>query len=199
MWNGGVDPIYILVPFIFTPAYYPNLTDSNIRKQVLIDWAAFVQQYSSHPAILGFLIGNELNTQYEDELDWLFSLVNQMIVVQNSIESTPHPITVPLADIGFKEIVQKYNDYIDIDFWSVQVYSHDLSGLFGDYTSVMASTSIKRPLLFTEFGADFLQKPGDPTQAEILLNQWNQISTFPYSFGGCIMEWSDEWLVFFIF
>ena len=131
-------------------------------------------------------------------MDWLFSLINQMIVLRNSIEKNmphPHPVSVPLANQAVQQIIERYNAYVDIDFWSVQVYSHDLSTLFDQYTQAMELTNKVRPILFTEFGVDYLQKKSkdDQSQEQILMSMWQQIIGYQYSFGGCIMEWSDEW------
>ena len=123
-----------------------------------------------------------------------------MIAARNQVEASLapyyHPITIPLANVGFQQIVERYNSYVNIDFWSVQVYQHDLQPVFEAYSEALQVTGKVRPILFTEFGADFLQDvttTSPTTQQDILVNMWNQISNYQYSFGGCIMEWSDEW------
>jgi len=193
-------PLYILIPFMMSLEIYPDLTNRTIRKQALTDFRAFLQ-YNNHPAIFGYMIGNELDLVYGQNMDALFSLTNAMYRIKNG--TNPHvPLTVPLSSSSFSNILAKYYTSLQVDFWSIQVYSvEDMEDVFSDYQALFPYK--QKPLLVTEFGADTLDDSDNHTvneleQAAKLTDLWNEIvaySSGPDSilFGGSVMEWCDEW------
>jgi hypothetical protein len=65
--------------------------------------------FIDHPAIVAYMIGNELNQEYNEELDYLFSLAKDMISVRNN-KGINIPITMPLAgDATFEILVDTYH------------------------------------------------------------------------------------------
>ncbi len=84
------------------------------------------------------MIGNELNVEYIDQIQFVMSLVNGIFatrafytlifLIADLIQITRSrgikiPLTLPLsADSSFEVLVDTYYDMIDLDFWSVQVY-----------------------------------------------------------------------------
>ena len=47
-----MNPIYILIPFTFTTDFYPTLSDPAIRRNVLMDFSAFLKKYRSTSFVL---------------------------------------------------------------------------------------------------------------------------------------------------
>ena len=159
--------VFVLVPFMFIGEVPPDLTDPDARQQLFVDWKAFVQSQMSHPAVLGFLIGNELNTLYAEQKDELFSAINVMIQIRDEVDDARHPVSVPLSDQSFiSDYVTPYYNWTNIDFWSLQIYRNGQDGISTVaqqyYTATVGSANFTmKPLVLTEFGNDALQIP-DP-------------------------------------
>jgi hypothetical protein len=119
-----------------------------------------------------------------------------MVALRDQIEPGEyhHPITMPLANVGWGSIVNRYGPTASFDFWSIQVYQPNLTDVFTIYTEALeAANSTRRntlPILFTEFGVDYLQDD----QIDRLLGMWSDITAMEgvLSLGGCIMEVCQE-------
>eukprot|EP00760_Papus_ankaliazontas_P012249 PhM_4_TR1522/c0_g1_i1/m.50012 len=154
--------LYVLVPFMFNHDDYEFLTDGATRGQLFMDWKAFVLSQMHHPAVLGFLIGNELNEWYADQKEALFSAVNVMVQIRNDNDPARHPITLPLSDKNFiEDYVSQYYDWSNIDFWSLQIYRSDISDVASSFLQAYKNNTDApmRPLVLTEFGVDALEVP----------------------------------------
>ena len=181
----------VLVPFLMTTAEYPKLADPSTIHQVLIDFKAFVNRVKNHPALFGYMIGNELNEEFAGQLDELFSLVNTMVEIRDSIDPALHPITVPFSDSQFiDELVVKYYPWLKIDFWSLQIYrdADNIEKISEEYTKLFLKADPNpppltpvgpndaifqylptKPLVFTEYGLDAL--------LEMKCDSWNKTCT----------------------
>ncbi|CUI14841.1 glucan synthase-like protein, putative [Bodo saltans] len=156
--------LYIMVPFFFDAADYPIISDAGTRQQVLMDFKAFVMSVMSHPAVLAFLIGNELNTYYGSQRDELFSLVNQMVRIRNEVDPAQHPMSLPLADVAFVESYSNpYYQWSAMEFWSLQTYREPqylhlpVQDYYYSFVQNMSVLGLPfKPLVMTEFGVDSL-------------------------------------------
>jgi hypothetical protein len=165
--------LYLMIPFMFSISDYTDLGKAETRLQVLTDWRAFVESVMNHPATFAFLIGNELNRDYGDQRDALFSLINLMAKVRDDVDPARHPISMPLSDQGF--VSAYFNDYFAwsaVDFWSIQSYrpGKDIAEPVDHYYRSWVANGSKtglpiKPLVFTEFGVDALQ-------AEVKTDHW---------------------------
>ena len=106
--------------------------------------------------VLGYLIGNELNIEYDGFMDQLFPIVNQLsaIVKDQDIinRPCPHLVMLPLSNSNFGELVSQYNKFVNFTNWALQVYNPRLEIVLEDYLQRTAGRPL--PLLLTEFGAD---------------------------------------------
>ena len=109
---------------------------ARIREEVL--------EYRDHPALLAWVIGNELNEGYSNPK--VYDAVNQVAEMIHELDPN-HPTTTPTA--GFRpevnaEILARAPA---LDFISFQVYG----GLFG-LPGQLAATGFDRPFMVTEWG-----------------------------------------------
>eukprot|EP00759_Apiculatamorpha_spiralis_P013419 PhF_6_TR2007/c0_g1_i1/m.3426 len=155
--------IFVMIPFMFRVQDYPDLADGDTRQQLFIDWRAFVQSQKQHPAVLAFLIGNELDQWYATQKDELFSAINVMIQIRDEYDEARHPVSVPLSDSSFiLDYVKPYYAWTNVDFWSLQIYrDKKIEDTAKEFYQVFINhqNSGFRPLVLTEFGVDALELP----------------------------------------
>ncbi len=104
-----------------------------------------VEAYRNHPALLMWMIGNELNHSYTNSS--VYDAVNDVAKMIHELDPN-HPTTTTLA--GFNQDVVKDVEKRapDIDILSIQVYG-DLFVL----PELIAKSDFKKPFLVTEWGA----------------------------------------------
>ena len=163
----------VLVPFLMTQSEYPNIADPDTHKQILMDWKAFIKSVKNHPALFGYMVGNEINEEFAGQLEELFSTVNSMVAIRDEEDDAKHPVTVPFSDNQFLEIlVDKYYPWLNIDFWSLQIYRNasDLEKVARNYSALFEEPQQSgggdigkfhklpiKPLILTEYGIDALK------------------------------------------
>jgi hypothetical protein len=165
-------------------------------------YLAAVDYFKSHPAILMWAIGNELN--YNRLYDNAISLDQAIAIVQTAIDDIhaadgEHPVAVSW---GNQPAASQLSTLARADVWSLNLYpSLDLTSRFDQWAAAS-----QKPLLVGEYGADAwnakLAPPGEDqdsqAQATTTLTQQIQMSssaTHPSRpvLGGCIFELADEW------
>ncbi len=107
-----------------------------MRRQVLA--------HRNHPALLVWVIGNELNHDYRNPR--VYDAVNDLSKMIHELDSN-HPTTTTTAGISqeLAQVIQRRAP--DMDFLSVQVYG----GLF-DLPETLAQIRLDMPLMVTEWG-----------------------------------------------
>ena len=105
---------------------------------------AEVLKYRDHPALLFWLVGNELNHSYSNPAVW--DAVNAIAEMIHELDPT-HPVTTPIS--GFKpDVIAEIQARAPaLDFISFQVYG----SLFGMPDKV-AETGFDAPFMVTEWG-----------------------------------------------
>ena len=109
---------------------------ASVREEVL--------KYKDHPAVLFWLVGNELNHSYSNPRVW--DAVNDIAEMIHELDPN-HPVTTPIS--GFKpDVIAEIEARAPaIDFISFQVYG----SLFG-MPDKIAETGFDRPFMVTEWG-----------------------------------------------
>ncbi len=104
-----------------------------------------VVAYRDHPALLAWLIGNELNYDYSNPA--VYDAVNQMSLMIHGLDPN-HPTTTSIA--GYSgDVVRVIGERApDLDFLSIQMYA-DLINL----PRYIRETGFERPYFVTEWGA----------------------------------------------
>jgi hypothetical protein len=103
-----------------------------------------VLKYKDHPAVLFWLVGNELNHSYSNPAVW--DAVNDVAEMIHELDPD-HPVTTPIS--GFKPdvIAEIQSRAPAVDFISFQVYG----SLFG-LPDKIAETGFDQPFMVTEWG-----------------------------------------------
>jgi hypothetical protein len=160
---------------------------------------ARVNAAKGHPAILGWVLGNEWNynglytsLSHADSL----ARINEAAALVKAADTT-HPVITVYGELP---TTQTLGAMPNIDVWGINAYR----GIgFGDLFTTWASRSDK-PMFLSEYGADAYNAnlPGyDPTSqaqataalTEELLEQSSALTANGVTLGGTIFEWADEW------
>ncbi|KAK3271990.1 hypothetical protein CYMTET_19686 [Cymbomonas tetramitiformis] len=173
-----------------------------------------VRAYKDHPAVLLWILGNEINggwNSFYRDLGGgvaLLEFVEQMCVT--ALEEDPHhPTTTCFAEIPAEDLQSMYNwQYTPAATWaiasrdyapSMQLITFNLyrGNSFGDIFNEIAYV-YERPLLMLEWGMDSWDAKNnegmEETQASYLADLWNELEdNQPISSGGAVMAYQDEW------
>ena len=103
-----------------------------------------VRRHRNHPALLAWVIGNELNHDYRNPR--VYDAVNDLSKMIHALDPN-HPTTTTTAGISqeLAQVIQQRAS--DLDFLSVQVYG-GLAGL----PNALAQIDLDLPLMVTEWG-----------------------------------------------
>ncbi len=195
-YNGGQRPIYVLLNRWIDP-----LTDwSNTAavNAVAAAWVTLVTNVMHHPAVLGYLLGNELNWSEANRQNPAFWAALNRIAGAIRQHDTNHLISTALGDVDLPGSISSFDAIMtNFNVWCLQVYRGDSFGtLFTDYAAASA-----KPLLVTEFGMDAYDRriaaeyaDNAGAQADFVVSLCNELSAnAPAVSGGCVFEWADEW------
>lgn len=110
----------------------------SIRKEVL--------RYKDHPALLSWIIGNELNYDYTNPK--VYDAVNDLSKMIHEMDPN-HPTTTTLAGLSDESLLSVLNNRAaDLDFLSFQVY-----GQLFDLPKFIENANFNMPYFITEWGA----------------------------------------------
>jgi hypothetical protein len=160
---------------------------------------ARVNAAKNHPAILGWVLGNEWNYNglYTD-LSHADSLarINEAAALVKAADSA-HPVITVYGELPTAATLDAMPD---IDIWGINAY-RGIS--FGDLFTTWEGRS-EKPMFLSEYGADAYNAnlPGydADSQAEAtaalteeLLAHSSALTPSGVALGGTIFEWADEW------
>lgn len=191
-YNGGRDPIYVLLNRWIDPG--SDWSNPSVVEAIKNDYRALAANVGSHPAVLGFIIGNELNRANGANTNFWNAIHSIAAALKTA---APNRLVTTSTAEGISEIAQINSRMTSLDAWSVQSYR---GGSFGNLFSTYQFASAK-PLLITEFGIDaFDNRTGQPfannglAVADALQNLWREIRlNQAIVSGGCLFSYSDEW------
>lgn len=167
--------IYVIVGLFLNENFWDKRvwdkqnTDSAIKNQILWYEKAYkevVEEVGNHPAVMGFCINNEidgLDITYQDP-DLAKFFWYQMKTISSKIKEMAPDKLVGVAFHQDNKLVwgaQNDMQYVpDIDYWGVNVYQKNTTGLANIFyineNSLLGysklSARAKKPLLFTEMG-----------------------------------------------
>jgi GT2 family glycosyltransferase len=144
-----------------------------------------VRSMNRHPAILAFLVGNEIPP---DMVRWHGP---------NKVRAFLKKLVGLIKDVDPERLVSYANfpstEYLTIDFTDFlcfNVYLHN-ENAFRKYVSRLHNLAVDRPLVLTEFGIDSMRE-GNDEQVRIL--SWQLGAAFEMGVAGaCVFAWTDEW------
>ena len=104
-----------------------------------------VQTFKNHPALIAWVIGNELNLSSKNPKVW--DAVNDISKMIHEIDSH-HLTTTPLAGMDKKDVDLIVERAPDLDFLSIQLYA-----AIEALPEILEKADYKAPILVTEWGA----------------------------------------------
>ena len=161
------------------------LRERSIRKQIAEAVRTTVSKYAGHPAILGYLVGNEISSTMAR---WLgarrvIEFVEELIRIGRAID----------PDALFSYATYPPTEYLlpqNADFCCFNVYLHNQRDFEG-YLLRLQNLTGEHPLILGEFGMDTIRHSQDE-QAEML--GWHVDSVVKCGLAGTIFfTWTDEW------
>lgn len=169
-----------------------------------------VNEWKDHPAILFWLVGNEVNRNLGTAnlcTDW-YPQLDAMAAAAHAAEGASfHPVGTAVA--GMADVCNSCSDDLDlpnVDLWGVQLYlGCNFGTAFSDYA---LKPNCDRPLIVTEFGVDAYDDDPPPAAGEnqaiqascldtLLEDAHMDLAVRPGGLGvlagQAIFEWADEW------
>lgn len=151
-----------------------------------------VQRYKDHPALLGWIIGNELNYDYTNPA--VYNAVNDISLMIHEIDPN-HPTTSTVAGLGM-DVVRDLNSRAgDLDILSFQVY--------GELTRVpefLQEAELDRPVFITEWGAiGHWEMPKTEWEAAIEMNSSEKANVYLQGYENIISPLKDQIIGSFAF
>ncbi len=158
---------------------------------------AKVEKYKNHPALLAWVIGNEINLETSNLK--VFDAVNDISKKIHDIDNN-HLTTTTLAGIGKREVDYIKQHCTDIDFLSIQMY--------GDIVNLqnrIEDAGYEGPYMVTEWGAtghwevartdwDVAIEPTSKEKAESFIERYNiAIKSDPINcLGSFVFFWGQK-------
>lgn len=137
-----------------------------------------VLRYRNHPALLVWIVGNELNHSYENPA--VFDAVNAVARMIHELDPH-HPVTTAIAGLEPEVIAEVLARAPQLDFLSFQLY-----GGLVDLPSLLESMQFERPFMITEWGTvGYWEVPKTPwgapieltssEKADVILRAWREV------------------------
>src|SRR5438067_7139764 len=161
------------------------LRERSTRKQIAENVRAAVKTHAGHPAIFGYLVGNEISSTL---VRWAGSrrvteFIEELIRIGRAID----------PDALFSYATYPPTEYLlpqNADFCCFNVYLHNQRDFEG-YLLRLQNLTGEHPLILGEFGMDTIRHSQDE-QAEML--GWHIDSVVKCGLAGTILfTWTDEW------
>lgn len=225
-WNGGINPIYVLVGFgpLNNLAIYDPWDSTKSKRDAAR--AAFLEMaaaYAAFPAVMGFIIGNEVNSVVTRDNIAFWMWLNDLAGATKT--AAPGKLTlIALVDDSMKSVSHGDKHLPNLDVWGINTYRGQVqpanANNFDNLWNSFAQVS-KKPLLVSEWGA-----PASTHQngqmvfsgsvvanldtyitghyRDIVYNiassttnggasNPNAANWAPVCVGSCYFEWTDEW------
>ena len=161
------------------------LSQRSARNEIIRSVSNAIKMHAGHPAILAYLVGNEIAPQM---VRWLgvrrvTEFVEHLINIGRNLD--PRPL-YSYATYPPTEFLLPQN----VDFFCFNVYLHKQRD-FERYLLRLQNLTEERPLILGEFGMDTIRHTQDE-QADML--SWHVDSVIKCGLAGTIFfSWTDEW------
>lgn len=193
-YNGGQDPIFVLVNRWIDPA--TAWSSAAAVNAIRAEFVALDAGLADHPAVLGIILGNEANARNNNGATTAFWSAMNDVATAIKAQTPGRLVSVAITD-AIPQIAARDAAMTALDFWCVQTYrGTSLGSLFSEYAAASG-----RPLILTEFGVDaFNQASGQPYPdnaafvATTVAGLWKEIAANSATCAGaCVFSYADEW------
>lgn len=175
------------------------------------DITAVVNAYKRHPALLGWIIGNEWNLNRFFDPQRFPTLLDVAAAVEQTARQirTLDPDHVVASGLGFAddgfnlgpEIAQHALPQLlaaapSVQAWGFNLYrGASVEPFFAEWELVRGASGFPGPFFLTEFGTDTwdfsVARLNETLQADT--DEWLWDELHRTATGGFVMEWNDEW------
>ena len=200
-YNHGVSQVFVLLNSWINPG--TDWSNSSAVAALAQQFVALDANVANHPAVLGIVIGNEVNSQNGNSTNPAFWAAMNTIAQAVKTANPARLVSIAITDATAQ--VRDFNASLPkLDFWCIQVYRQPTFGsFFTDYAA--AST---KPLIVTEFGLDAYDHANNreyPDNAAFVGDRlaalWGDVFNAALgpgavSSGACVFEYTDEWYKF---
>lgn len=179
--------------------------DANLERIIQQGVEDTAKEMADHPAVIGFIIGNELNNGTDRDMPEWWAWLDRLGAA--SRQKAPDKLTmISLVDDSMftvRAAHRKGRGVPNIDVMGINSYRGRIDIGFDNLFDTFAEAD-KRPLLLTEWGCpastrnasgQIMQLPGRAQgQADYLRSHWLDIRAHTrICSGGYVFAWSDEW------
>ncbi len=193
-YNHGEQPVYMFINRWIDP--HTDWGDAKAVERHVQDWVSIAEETKDHPAIIGYLLGNEHNNEGGNGANPLFWQAMETIAAAVKAIAPDKLVSVPITD-RIDEVTLFDDTLKSIDFWAIQVYRSTTFGTFFDEYETASS----KPVVLTEYGYDAFDNntgaeyPDNAAYtADVVVDMIREIDkNKDVCGGGCIFEYKDEW------
>jgi O-antigen biosynthesis protein len=161
------------------------LRERSVRKAIIDAVRGAVAKYVGHPAVFGYLVGNEISSTMAR---WLgvhrvSDFIEQLIRIGRGTD----------PEVLFSYATYPPTEYLlprNVDFFCFNVYLHDQRA-FEAYLLRLQNLTEERPLILGEFGLDTLRH-SEEGQAQLLTAHLDSVVKCGLA-GTILFSWTDEW------
>jgi hypothetical protein len=151
-----------------------------------------VLRYKDHPALLFWIIGNELNHDYQNPK--VYDAVNDISLMIHEVDPY-HPTTTTLAGFSADMLAVVNDRAADLDFLSIQVY-----GMLFALPELIEKAGFTGPFAITEWGArGHWEVAATHWQAPLEETSTEKASTFLRGFNEVIRPFGKQLLGDYVF
>jgi len=137
----------LALPFSFTPSFYEDEQQLSTQLEA---YRAIVKQYRSHPALLMWGLGNEVDFPYSYRFRHFYKAYNRLLKMIHD-EDPDHPVTTSIINADQRNILNIKLKVPDLDMITINIFGQ-LSQLSRDLRHL--SWFWKGPFLVTEWGTN---------------------------------------------
>ena len=199
-WAEG---LYVIPTFGVGPDQLTCATGKDFMRDRFLE---MVMEWKDHPAILFWLVGNEVNLNLGAAdlcTDW-FPQLDSLAQAAHAVDSS-HPVGTANAGVADICVAGCSTDTAlpNVDLWGTQIY-RGCQGLDSGFADYQAKSDCARPLIVTEFGVDAwdgrISAENHAMQTTCLGDQLVDADQAlavrtpgGVSSGQVVFEWLDEW------
>jgi hypothetical protein len=195
--NGIAVIAGLALPFSFTPFVY---NDTSLVNAQLSAYRAVVRKYRSHPALLMWSLGNEVDFPYGYRFRRFYEVYNALLRMIHE-EDPDHPVATAIINADQRNIVNIKLKVPDLDLITINTFGK-LSGIQRDLDRL--AWCWNGPFLITEWGTDGPWEaevtawgaPVEPTStskaAQYLQRAAMLPTTDPRFLGACCFYWGHK-------
>ena len=196
---GGGDQIWV------EDTDYNNGAGATYRSTVESEYKMLVNQIKDDPAVMGFVISNELNSLQNVNNPTFWSWINGLAGDIKALAPDKLTMTSLVDDsMASVPLAEKLASKMpNLDVWGINSYRGTETTGFDDLFSTFEAAS-QKALLVTEYGCPASTRDGQGNiallpnnaddQANYIAAHWKDIENHSaIASGGYVFEWTDEW------